>query len=77
MTTFKVGIAGLRRSVGPAQIFGIMPDCEIAAGCDFDPVALNYFGTQFPAAKLFTNYNEMLEMFRPGQLQAMSFERVH
>ena len=56
MKPYKVGIAGLRRSVGPAQIFGVLPDCEVAAGCDLDPVALEYFGKQFPGAKLFTNY---------------------
>lgn len=62
MPKYKVGIAGLRRSVGPAHIFAIMPECEIAAGCDPDPGALEYFGQQFPGAKLFTNYQAMLEM---------------
>lgn len=61
MRNYRVGIVGLRRSLGPARIFDLMPDCEIAAGCDLEGAALDGFGAEYPGARLFTGYLDMLE----------------
>jgi predicted dehydrogenase len=59
--TYRVGISGLGRGVGPARIFALMPDCTVAAGCDPDPVARQRFEAQFPGAKAFAEYEAMLD----------------
>src|SRR5436309_1503083 len=50
--SYRVGISGLGRGVGPARIFELMPDCTVAAACDLDPAAQERFGEQFPGARL-------------------------
>jgi predicted dehydrogenase len=58
--TYRVGISGLGRGVGPARIFALMPDCKVVAGCDPDAAARQRFEAQFPGAKGFADYNAML-----------------
>ncbi len=58
--TYRVGVAGVGRGVGPARMFDLMPDCKLVAGCDLDPEALQRFKTHFPDAKGFADYEEML-----------------
>lgn len=62
MRTYRVGIVGLRRGLGPARIFDLMPDCNVVAACDIDPAALERFGARFPNARLFSTYHEMLAL---------------
>ena len=57
---YAVGIVGLHRGVGPAQVFALMPDCQVAAICDLDESLLEQRRQQFPAARLYTGYEEML-----------------
>jgi len=57
--SYRVGISGLGRGVGPANIFALMPDCTLAAGCDPDPGARERFGAQYPSAALFADYETM------------------
>lgn len=58
--TYRVGIVGFRRGTGPAHVFAAMPDCRIAAICDLDERVLAYGREQFPGARTFTDYSEML-----------------
>ncbi len=60
MRTYRVGVVGLRRGLDPARIFDLMPDCNVAAGCDIDASALERFGAIFPQAGLYSAYDEML-----------------
>jgi predicted dehydrogenase len=62
MSTYRVGVVGLRRGLGPARIFGLMPDCQVVAGCDIDATALERFGTHFPRAHLCISYDELLAL---------------
>lgn len=57
---YRVGVSGLRRGVGPARMFELMPDCKLVAGCDLDPAALDRFRAPFPEAKGFTDFDAML-----------------
>ncbi|MBM3278432.1 MAG: Gfo/Idh/MocA family oxidoreductase [Candidatus Handelsmanbacteria bacterium] len=59
--TYHIGISGLRRGLSLARVFPLFPDCQIAAGCDLDPQALERFGQHFPQARLCSTYGEMLE----------------
>ncbi|MHB0875811.1 MAG: Gfo/Idh/MocA family protein [Anaerolineae bacterium] len=58
--TYRVGVVGFRRGSGPSEVFGALPDCEIAAVCDIDGRALDHARERFPGAALFTDYEEML-----------------
>jgi predicted dehydrogenase len=58
--TYRVGISGLGRGVGPGHMFAAMPDCQVAAGCDPDPQARERFEEQFPGARAFADYDAML-----------------
>ena len=60
MRTFRVGVVGLHRGLGPARVFELMADCKVAAGCDVDAAALEQFGALFPQAHLCSTYDEML-----------------
>jgi predicted dehydrogenase len=60
MRTYRVGVVGLYRGLGPARIFDLMPDCNVVAGCDIDARALERFGALFPQARLCSAYDEML-----------------
>jgi predicted dehydrogenase len=60
MVKFRVGIVGLRRSLGPARIFRLQPDCEIA-GCDLDEAARQRFAIQNPGAPVYADLGEMLQ----------------
>lgn len=60
MRPYRVGIVGLGRGLGPARIFGLMPDCHVVAACDIDATALERFGRYFPQAHLCTVYDELL-----------------
>jgi len=57
---YRVGIVGLRRGVGPGQVFELMPDCKVVAICDADEEVLKHRHAQFPEANPFADYNEML-----------------
>ncbi|MBV7336342.1 hypothetical protein KFU94_50545 [Chloroflexi bacterium TSY] len=48
MIEYRVGVVGLRRGLGPARMFDLMPDCRVVAGCDIDTATLERFGTHFP-----------------------------
>ena len=61
MTTYRIGISGLRRGTSLAQVMALQPDCEVAAACDPDPGTLESFGKRFPQARLFAAYGEMLQ----------------
>ena len=60
MRSYRVGVVGLRRGLGPARVFDLMPDCRVVAGCDISPAALEQFGALFPQAHLCSAYDEML-----------------
>ena len=60
MRSYRVGVVGLRRGLGPARVFDLMPDCRVVAGCDISPAALEQFGPLFPQAHLCSTYDEML-----------------
>ena len=60
MRAYRVGVVGLYRGLGPAGIFDLMPDCDLAAGCDIDAAALERFGARFPHASQHSAYDEML-----------------
>ena len=59
--SYRVGISGLRRGASLARVFALRPDCCLAAACDPEPGARDTFGAQFPEARLFAGYAEMLE----------------
>jgi predicted dehydrogenase len=58
---YRVGVSGLRRGVGLARMFDVMPDCQVTALCDIDESTLNRVGEQFPRAQRFTDYGDMLK----------------
>lgn len=59
--TYRVGVVGLGRGLGPISVFELMPDCVVAAGCDPDPSARQRFSEHFPDSKLFSDYQQMLD----------------
>ena len=62
MTRLKVGVSGLRRGVGLARMFDLLPDCEIRAAYDPNAERLASFSTLFPGAKACADYAELLEV---------------
>lgn len=58
--TYRVGISGLGRGLGPADTFAVMPDCAVVAACDPEQTALDRFSQRHPQAQLFTDYEAML-----------------
>lgn len=60
MTRYRVGVSGLRRGVSLARVFALIPDCDVAAGCDPDAGRLQGFAEQFPQATLHADYADML-----------------
>ena len=58
--TYRVGVAGLRRGVGLARMFDVMPDCRLVALCDTNEETLGRAGEQFPGAARYVDYCEML-----------------
>lgn len=58
--TYRVGISGLGRGLGPGRIFNLMPDCRVVAGCDPDPLARERVTSTFPDIATFATYEEFL-----------------
>lgn len=56
----RVGVAGLRRGVGLARIVDILGETDLVALCDVNEETLNRVGDQFPKAKRFVDYADML-----------------
>ena len=56
----RAGVAGLRRGVGLARMMDAIADTDLVALCDLDEGTLNRVGEQFPKAKRFVDYKEML-----------------
>lgn len=62
MSSYRVGVVGLRRGLGPAHMFDLMPDCQVMAGCDIDAATLERFGERFPQAQLVASYDDLLAL---------------
>jgi len=58
--TYRVGISGLRRGIGPGRVFNLMPDAKVVAGCDPNEAARNRVKEMFPDIVTFANYDDML-----------------
>jgi len=58
--TYRVGISGLGRGIGPGRVFGLMPDCNVVAGADPDRAARERVEGTFPDIRTFSTYDEML-----------------
>ena len=58
--TYRVGISGLGRGLGPGRVFNLMPDCKVVAGCDPDPAARERVSKTFPDIVTFATYEEFL-----------------
>jgi predicted dehydrogenase len=57
---YRVGVVGMRRGMSLAQVFAVMPDCDVVACCDLDPSFGAPCHEMFPAAGFSTDYTEML-----------------
>jgi len=62
MSTYKIGISGLRRGASLARVLALFPDCTITAACDPDAARLEAFGARYPKARLAAGYDEMLAL---------------
>lgn len=58
---YRVGVSGLRRGLGPARIFDVLPDCELVAGCDPNPERRAQVEADFPRMRTFADYDDMLD----------------
>ena len=56
----RVAVSGLRRGMGLARVFDLMPECQVVGGFDPDDSRRRDFGTAFPSARLYSGYGEML-----------------
>lgn len=58
--SYRTGISGVRRGGSLARVFPLLPDCQVVAACDPDPVALESFGSRFPEARRVGTYEDLL-----------------
>jgi predicted dehydrogenase len=59
--SYKVGVVGGGRGLGPASMFNLMPDCKVVAACDPDKEAQERCAESFPEVKVFGEYEAMLD----------------
>ena len=69
MPEVNVGVIGLRMGAAHLRNYAGSKDARIAAICDIDEGRLNEIQEQYPSARAFTDYKEMLRM---EELQAVS-----
>jgi len=58
--TYRVGISGLGRGIGPGRVFNLMPDCKVVGGYDPDEAARKRVQEMFPDVCVFDSYEDML-----------------
>lgn len=59
--SYRVGVVGGGRGLGPASIFDLMPDCKVVAACDPNEEAQAHCAAAFPEVKVFGEFEAMLD----------------
>jgi predicted dehydrogenase len=61
MKRLRIGVAGLRRGAGLAQVFKHHPKCELAAVCDVEREAADRFAQQHRVETVAYDYESLIE----------------